>query len=95
MIGQVYEDGGNQLRSRYFDELHHNLLSALDPWLMIPGRCPACWERLELTRDEVISWAQEFWMHDIWFWRCTQCDYHSTRDISTSVIAAYIGCLKL
>jgi len=67
------------LQNRYLDELYHNLLSALDPWLMIPGRCPACWERVELTRDEVISWAHDFWMRDIWFWRCPQCHYEPTK----------------
>jgi hypothetical protein len=76
----AYDNPGNQLQSRYLDELYQNLLSALDSWLMIPARCPACWERLELTRDEVISWAQDFWIHDIWFWRCSQCGYQTTRN---------------
>jgi uncharacterized protein with PIN domain len=86
--GEWLNDGGNQLQSRYFDELYHNLLSALDPWLMIPARCPACWERVELSRDEVISWVHDFWMREIWFWRCPHCDYEPTRDVSTPGIAA-------
>ena len=76
------------MHSRYFDKVHHNLLSALDPWLMIPARCLACGERVELSRDEVISWAHDFWMHEIWFWRCPHCDYEPTRSVNTSGIAA-------
>lgn len=67
------------MQSTYFDELSHNLSSALDPWLMIPARCPACEERVELTRDEVINWAHDFWMYGIWFWRCPQCHYEPDR----------------
>jgi hypothetical protein len=82
------DDEENQLQSRYLDELYQNLLSALDPWLMTPARCPACWERIELTRDEVINWAHDFWMRDIWFWRCSHCYCEPTKNVSTSGIAA-------
>jgi hypothetical protein len=54
-----------------------NLFSALAPWLAMPGCCPACWERLELSRDQVISRSQDFWVHGLRFWRCPKCAYRT------------------
>jgi uncharacterized protein with PIN domain len=49
------------------------VLQRLLPCLAIPARCPSCETALQLTREDVVQWGEDFWVQGIRYWRCPHC----------------------